>query len=151
MEEKRSGVKQGFFSYLFLGCLTVGSEVLARWNSLKNPTRYFHGFIAKIRETSVDVTPSGKHNARVNDIVELPRAEKHYVIKDETSKENDIKTGAEVIVTSQDGIGFSRGKVDRIFGRSVKWYEVQLGDGKNVWRKASAMRLLISPVYCDRE
>ena len=136
--------------FIFSGCLAVGSEVFARWSSFKKHTRYFHGFITKIRKTSVEVTPSGSHGARVNDIQELPRAEKHYVVIDIKSKPAEITTGAEVIVASEDDIGFSQGKVGRILGEAL-WFEVELGTGKNVWRKADDIRLLKSPVYCDRE
>jgi len=134
--------------YFEAGCLTIGSEVFARWNSVNKHTRYFHGFITKVRKTSVEVTASGNHGARVNGIVELPRAEKQYVIMDKKSKPSEIITGAEVIVASEDRIGFSQGKVTRKF---ATWYEIELGNGKNVWSKARDIRLLKSPVYCDRE
>ena len=130
------------------GCLTIGSEVFARWNSVKEHTRYFHGFITKVRKTSVEVSPSGKHGAKVNEVVERPRAKQFYVIIDKKSKPVEIKLGSEVIVASKDNFGFSKGKVTQEF---VTWYGVQLGNGEKVWSKASDIRLLRTPVYCDRE
>lgn len=130
-------------------CLTIGSEVFARWNSVNQHTRYFHGFITKVRETSVEVSPSGKHGAKVNEIVERPRANKQfYVISDKKSKPAEIKVGSEVIVASKDNFGFSQGKVTQKF---VTWYGVQLGNGKKVWSKAHDIRLLRTPIYCDKE
>lgn len=128
-------------------CLTIGSEVFARWNSVKQHTRYFHGFITKVRETSVEVSPSGEHGAKVNEIVERPRAKQFYVIIDKKSKPAEIKLGSEVIVASKDNFG-SQGKVTQKF---VTWYGVQLGNGEKVWSKAHDIRLLRTPVYCDRE
>ena len=122
--------------------------MFARWNNINKHTRYFHGFITKIRKTSVEVTPSGNHGAIVSEIVELPRAEKHYVIIDKQSKPSEIRTGAEIIVASDDRVGFSQGKVTQKF---ATWYGVKLGNGKKIWSKARDIRLLKSPVYCDRE
>jgi len=130
------------------GCLTIGSEVFARWNSVKEHTRYFHGFITKVRKTSVEVSPSGKHGAKVNEIAERPRAKQFYVIIDKKSKPVEIKLGSEVIVASKDNFGFSKGKVTQKF---VTWYGVELGNGEKVWSKARDIRLLRTPVYCDRE
>lgn len=96
----------------------------------------------------MEVTPSGDHGARVNDIVELPRAEKYFVIVDKKSKPADITAGSEVIVASSDGIGFSQGKVMQKF---FTWYDIELGNGDKLWREASKIRILKSPVYCDRE
>ncbi|XP_020615812.1 CUB and sushi domain-containing protein 3-like isoform X2 [Orbicella faveolata] len=129
-------------------CLTIGSEVFAHWNSVKEHTRFFHGFITKVRKTSVEVSPSGKHGAKVNEIVERPRAKQFYVIIDKKSKPTEIKLGSEVIVASKDNLGFSQGKVTQKF---VTWYGVQLGNGEKVWSKAHDIRLLRAPVYCDRE
>lgn len=129
-------------------CLTIGSEVLARWNSVKEHTRYFHGFITKVRKTSVEVSPSGKDGAKVNEIVERPRAKQFYVIIDKKSKPAEIKLGSEVIVASKDNYGFSQGKITQKF---VTWYGVELGNGEKVWSKAHDIRLLRPPVYCDRE
>lgn len=122
--------------------------MFARWNTINKHTRYFHGFITKIRKTSVEVTPSGNHGARVDKIVELPRAEKLYVMIDKQSNPSDIRIGAEVIVSSDDRIGFSQGKVTQKF---ATFYGVELGNGSKVWKKATDIRLLKSPVYCDRE
>lgn len=96
----------------------------------------------------MEVTPSGNHGARVNSIMELPRAEKRYVILDRQSKPAEIRTGAEVIVASDDRIGFSQGKVTQTFST---WYGVELGNGKKVWSKARDIRLLKGLIYCDRE
>lgn len=130
-------------------CLTIGSEVFARRNSVNQHTRYFHGFITKVRETSVEVSPSGKHGAKVNEIVQRPRANKQfYVIIDKKSKPAEIKVGSEVIVASKDNFGFSQGKVTQKF---VTWYGVQLGNGEKVWSKAHDIRLLRTPIYCDKQ
>ncbi|XP_067016808.1 sushi, von Willebrand factor type A, EGF and pentraxin domain-containing protein 1-like isoform X2 [Acropora muricata] len=129
-------------------CLAVGSRVFARWNTINKHTRYFHGFITKIRKTSVEITPSGNYGARVNRIIELPRAEKRLVIIDKQSKPSEINLGADVIVASQDRIGFSQGQVTKRFGT---WYGVDVGNRRMVWKKARDIRLLINPIYCDRE
>ena len=129
-------------------CLAVGSGVFARWNTINKHTRYFHGFITKIRKTSVEITPSGNYGARVNRIIELPRAEKRLVIIDKQSKPSEINLGAEVIVASQDRIGFSQGQVTQRFGT---WYGVDVGNRRMVWKMARDIRLLINPIYCDRE
>ncbi|XP_068694975.1 sushi, von Willebrand factor type A, EGF and pentraxin domain-containing protein 1-like isoform X1 [Montipora foliosa] len=137
-----------FGCYFISECLAVGSEVFARWNTIDKHTRYFHGFITKIDKTSVEVTPSGNHGAKVDKIVELPRSEKLYVVINKQSNPSDIRIGAEVIVSSDDRIGFSQGKVTQKF---ATWYGVELGNGSKVWKKATDIRLLKSPVYCDRE
>ncbi|XP_015755037.1 PREDICTED: sushi, von Willebrand factor type A, EGF and pentraxin domain-containing protein 1-like isoform X6 [Acropora digitifera] len=129
-------------------CLAVGSGVFARWNTINKHTRYFHGFITKIRKTSVEITPSGNYGARVNRIIELPRAEKRLVIIDKQSKPSEINLGAEVIVASQDRIGFSQGQVTQRFGT---WYGVDVGNRRMFWKMARDIRLLINPIYCDRE
>lgn len=129
-------------------CLAVGSRVFARWNTINKHTRYFHGFITKIRKTSVEITPSGNHGARVNRIIELPRAEKRFVIIDKQSKPSEINLGAKVIVASEDSIGFSQGQVTQRFD---PWYGVDVGTPRMVWKKARDIRLLINPIYCDRE
>ena len=129
-------------------CLAVGSRVFARWNTINKHTRYFHGFITKIRKTSVEITPSGNYGARVNRIIELPRAEKRLVIIDKQSKPSEINLGAEVIVASEDSIGFSQGQVTQRFD---PWYGVDVGTPRMVWKKARDIRLLINPIYCDRE
>lgn len=129
-------------------CLAVGSRVFARWNTINKHTRYFHGFITKIRKTSVEITPSGNYGARVNRIIELPRAEKRLVIIDKQSKPSEINLGAEVIVASQDRIGFSQGQATQRFGT---WYGVDVGNRRMVWKMARDIRLLINPIYCDRE
>ncbi|KAL9989269.1 hypothetical protein ACROYT_G003802 [Oculina patagonica] len=129
-------------------CLTIGSEVFARWNSVNKHTRYFHGYITKVRKTSVEVAPSGKHGAKVSEIDELPRAKEYYVIRDRESKPADIKIGSEVIAASADNVGFSQGKLTQKFNT---WYGVELGNGEKIWSKAHDIRLLTSPVYCDRE
>lgn len=129
-------------------CLTVGSEVFARWNSVNKHTRYFHGYITKVRKTSVEVSPSGRHGARINEINELPRAKQYYVIRDKKSKPAEINIGSEVIAASADNVGFSQGKVTRNFNM---WYGIELGNGKEIWSKAHDIRLLRIPVYCDRE
>ena len=133
---------------MILDCLTIGSEVFARWNSNKKPTRYFHGYITKVRKTSVEVSPSGSYGAKVNEIQELPRAEKYSVIRDKKSKPAEIKIESEIITASEDKVGFSKGKVKQKFNT---WYGVELDDGKKIWSKAHDIRLLRSPVYCDRE
>ncbi|KAJ7383495.1 hypothetical protein OS493_027659 [Desmophyllum pertusum] len=127
-------------------CLTFGSEVFARWHSVN--TRYFHGYVTKVRETSIEVSPSGKHGSKVNDIVEWPRAKEYNVIRDKKSKSAEIRIGSEVIVPSMDNIGFSQGKVTQKF---VTWYGVELGNGEKIWSKAHDIRLLKKPIYCDKE
>ena len=129
-------------------CLAVGSRVFARWNTINKHTRYFHGFITKIRKTSVEITPSGNYGARVDRIIELPRAEKRFVIIDKQSKPSEINLGSEVIVASEDGIGFSQGQVTQRFS---PWYGVDVGNPRIVWKMAPDIRLLINPIYCDRE
>lgn len=129
-------------------CLTFGSEVFAHWNSVKKHTRYIHGYVTKVRQTSVDVSPSGKHGGNANSIFELPREKEFYVINDRKSSSQEIRIGSEVIVASSDKVGFSQGIVTQKY---FAWYGVEIGNGKTVWGTVDNIRLLKRPIYCEKE
>lgn len=129
-------------------CLTFGSEVFAHWNSVKKHTRYIHGYVTKVRQTSVDVSPSGKHGGNANSIFELPREKEFYVINDRKSSSQEIRIGSEVIVASSDKVGFSQGIVTKKY---FTWYGVEIGNGKTVWGTVDNIRLLKRPIYCEKE
>ena len=128
------------------GCITVGSKVFWWFKTVRQHSRFYHGYVIKVRSTSVDVSPSGNHGGKLNNIMELPRAQNLLVIRDRLPKPSDISIGSDVIVTAIDGVGFSRGKVVKEF---ATWYGVELGNKKIVWGRLSDIRLLKRPTYCD--